>query len=142
MNQQESGVLCLAISSSVNTFPPALCSLVSGMVAGNETGQRNTLSLRRPRQHWAGAEASQKCLKSRSVIIGTQLSLQPQSVSKVTPSNSEHLHEENTMQDAVTRVKSSQVDASTNTTINFDKTKLIDLKVTDDIEKLLKEQEN
>ena len=66
---------------------------------------------------------------------------QPQSGNKVSPSNSESPHEENTVQETVTSGKSDTVDASTNTTINLAKIKNADFKVIDDIEKLLKEQE-
>ncbi|XP_063871593.1 uncharacterized protein LOC135106485 [Scylla paramamosain] len=89
-----------------------------------------------------GAKGTQKHIKSRrSLIVGTQLSSLPQSVNKVIPSDSECLHEENTMQDKVTSGNSNKVDASTNTTINFAKIKHLDLKVLKDIESLLKEQE-
>ncbi|MPC10433.1 hypothetical protein E2C01_003069 [Portunus trituberculatus] len=127
--RRSAAVLCVRTPmkrKSMNLEPKSTSKLIGSSVSSK------TSSVRELKKH----------LKSRrSLVIGTQLPLQPQSVSKVTPSNSECLHEEKTMQDTVTSVKFSKVDASTNTTINFDKTKLINFKVIDDIEKLLKEQE-
>lgn len=76
----------------------------------------------------------------RSLVLGRQ-SLQPQTTDKMATSHNEGLDEENKIQNDVTNYKSHKVDASTNTTINLANIKHVDLKVLEDIENLLKEQE-